>query len=87
MATSPRKAHDREAGEQTRERNPGERPPDWRTGVSDLSREVLENTDLDFVNELQEAPGRSRDDQADQGGEHEQDAVSPASNQLDGVGW
>jgi hypothetical protein len=81
VAAAPRKARDRERREQTGERHPRQRPPNRRTPVSDIARKILEHPDLDRMDKLEETPGRDRNDQADEGREHEQDPVSPASNQ------
>src|SRR5262249_6165526 len=60
--------------------DPGKRPPHRRGVVADVLRQVLVHPDLNLVDRLQEAPGRSRHDQADQRGEYEQRAVLPAAD-------
>ena len=78
-------AHNGKRGQQPGEGHPRKRPPERDRVVAELAGQILVHPDLKLVNPLQEAPRRGRDQQSDQGREHEQHAVLPAPDQGGGI--
>src|SRR5262249_58285828 len=78
---------DRDGGDGAGEREPGKRPPDRLRREAELSGQVVVDPDLEQVDDLEEAPRRGRDHEADERGDHEQRPVRPAADQRIRVVW